>query len=65
MKKLLFTVYVRRVGTTKEWPISKVITEAEEEFYRDYHQFSPQWNNWADRNQFYRDVRIGVTPYEG
>jgi hypothetical protein len=61
MKHLLFTIYATKVGTKTEFPISKVITEAEEEAYRDF-QYSREWNAWADRNRIYRNVRIEVTP---
>jgi len=63
MTHLLFTVYMVRVGTRDEFPVSKVITEAEEESYRDFHR-SNEWNNWADRNRIYRNVRIEVKPYK-
>jgi len=63
MKVLVFTIYAVRVGDTKEWPISTVIADYEEEIYREY-QVSRDWNEWADRNRVYRNARIEVVPFE-
>ena len=62
MKLLVFTVYMKRVGDTKEWPVHLIITEEEEEKHRQYHR-STAWNTWADRNGMYRCARLETVPF--
>jgi hypothetical protein len=62
---IVFTVFMKRVGADNhEWPVSVIIPKSDEEKYRVYHR-SLEWNDWADRNRIYRNVRIEVTSYEG